>query len=88
MRAYKAPRLTVTHCVCLCVWVRSGGPALAMVAAADPSRSAALDASVNGLVQTLHRVQVDLAEQQADVNSPLYSAKTFEELSLYASALS
>jgi hypothetical protein len=53
------------------------------VAAADPSQAAAFDASVSGLVKSLHRVQVDLAEQQADANSPLYSAKTFEELSLY-----
>ena len=28
-------------------------------------------------------MQVTLADQQADPNSPLYSAKTFEDLGLY-----
>lgn len=37
---------------------------------------------VNSLLQTLSQVDVKLADKQADVNSPLYSIKTFEELGL------
>lgn len=37
---------------------------------------------VDGLVKTLQNVDVKLADKQADVNSPLYSIKTFEELGL------
>ncbi|KAG2176511.1 hypothetical protein INT44_007174 [Umbelopsis vinacea] len=36
----------------------------------------------NNLIQSTHVVQVKLADQQADPNSPLFSAKTFEELGL------
>jgi len=56
---------------------------------ADASRPPDPDAEKNitGLLHTLqHNVEVSLADQQADVNSPLYSAKTFEELNLYASS--
>ena len=41
-----------------------------------------VEKSVTGLFQTLHKIEVNLAEQQADTNSPLYSAQTFEELNL------
>ena len=37
---------------------------------------------VNGFFEALNEVDVKLADQQADVNSPLYSANTFEELGL------
>lgn len=56
---------------------------------ADASRPPDPDAEKNitGLLHTLqHNVEVSLADQQSDVNSPLYSAKTFEELNLYASS--
>lgn len=39
---------------------------------------------VDNLIQNLQTVQVKLADKQADVNSPLYSAKSFEQLGLYA----
>jgi ATP-dependent RNA helicase DDX19/DBP5 len=38
--------------------------------------------SENNLIQSTHTVQVKLADQQADPNSPLYSVKSFEELGL------
>ena len=38
--------------------------------------------SVAGLVDSVHHVKVQLADQQADPNSPLYSAKSFEELGI------
>ena len=37
---------------------------------------------VSGFFEALNEVDVKLADQQADVNSPLYSANTFEELGL------
>ncbi len=40
--------------------------------------------AVDNLVQTLQTVEVKLADKQADVNSPLYSVKSFEQLGLYA----
>lgn len=43
--------------------------------------------AVDNLLQTLQTVEVKLADKQADVNSPLYSAKTFEELGLDADLL-
>ncbi|KAI8878281.1 DEAD-domain-containing protein [Backusella circina FSU 941] len=36
----------------------------------------------SNLIQSTHVVQVKLADQQADPNSPLYSVKSFEELGL------
>lgn len=41
------------------------------------------EADDSNLIQSTHIVQVKLADQQADPNSPLFSAKTFEELGLY-----
>ncbi|KAJ8656189.1 hypothetical protein O0I10_008202 [Lichtheimia ornata] len=38
--------------------------------------------SSSNLIQSTHAVQVKLADQQADPNSPLYSVKSFEELGL------
>jgi hypothetical protein len=39
----------------------------------------------DNLIKSTHTVQVKLADQQADPHSPLFSAKTFEELGLYVS---
>lgn len=38
--------------------------------------------NVTGLLESVHSVEVKLADIQADVNSPLYSAKSFEQLGL------
>lgn len=40
----------------------------------------------SNLIENHHTVQVKLADQQADPNSPLYSVKSFEELGLYVQA--
>lgn len=45
----------------------------------DPVRD---EAMVNGLMESLQNVSVKLADKQSDVNSPLYSIKSFEELGL------
>ncbi|PJF19551.1 ATP-dependent RNA helicase Dbp5 [Paramicrosporidium saccamoebae] len=37
---------------------------------------------VDGLMETLQNVNIKLADKQADVNSPLFSVKSFEELGL------
>lgn len=42
---------------------------------------------VSGFFEALNEVDVKLADQQADINSPLYSANTFEELGLDESLL-
>ncbi|KAG0223648.1 RNA helicase required for poly(A+) mRNA export [Actinomortierella wolfii] len=39
------------------------------------------------LIESSYDVEVKLADQQADVNSPLFSAKTFEELGLHEDLL-
>lgn len=36
----------------------------------------------SNLIQSTHVVQVKLADQQADPNSPLFSVKSFEQLGL------
>lgn len=36
------------------------------------------------LAETEYKVEVKLADLQADPNNPLFSAKSFEELNLYA----
>lgn len=41
-----------------------------------------VERAVDNLVTTLQTVEVKLADKQADVNSPLFSAKTFEQLGL------
>ena len=38
--------------------------------------------NINARASGTHRMQVTLADQQADPNSPLYSIKTFEQLGL------
>lgn len=45
-------------------------------------RSVGLDTPSGNLIKSNHDVQVKLADQQADPNSPLYSVKSFEELGL------
>lgn len=38
--------------------------------------------SEDNLIKSTHSVQVKLADQQADPNSPLFSVKSFEDLGL------
>lgn len=47
----------------------------------------AKDTEANDLINSTFDVSVTLADQQADPNSPLYSAKTFEELGLHTDLL-
>lgn len=42
---------------------------------------------LNEIISTMHNVNIQLADQQANKDSPLYSAKTFEELGLSQSLL-
>ncbi len=51
--------------------------------AADDASGAKEEASESNLRESSHEVQVTLADQQADPNSPLYSAKSFEALGLH-----
>ncbi|KAI0368775.1 DEAD-domain-containing protein [Pilatotrama ljubarskyi] len=51
--------------------------------AAEPKQQDA----VTDLIKSTFEVSVTLADQQADPNSPLYSAKTFEELGLHQDLL-
>ncbi|KAL7424451.1 RNA helicase required for poly(A+) mRNA export [Cryptotrichosporon argae] len=51
------------------------------------SNSVAMDDGASGLVSNDFQVEVKLADQQADPNSPLYSAKTFEELPIHEALL-
>lgn len=46
-----------------------------------------VEQAVDNLVSTLQTVEVKLADKQADVNSPLYSVKSFEQLGLDESLL-
>lgn len=48
----------------------------------EPKDMAAANKMVDGLMETLQNVDVKLADKQADVNSPLYSIKSFENLNL------
>lgn len=52
--------------------------------AADQVDGAGSPANGNPLTDTELKVEVKLADLQADPDNPLYSAKTFEELQLYA----
>ncbi|RCI02460.1 RNA helicase required for poly(A+) mRNA export [Rhizopus stolonifer] len=61
----------------------SSGPA--PVASAPEKKADASgphDSEQNNLINSTHVVQVKLADQQADPNSPLYSVKSFEQLGL------
>ncbi|GAK66068.1 ATP-dependent RNA helicase DBP5 [Moesziomyces antarcticus] len=55
--------------------------------AADDASGAKEEASESNLRESSHEVQVTLADQQADPNSPLYSAKSFEALGLHDNLL-
>ncbi|KAH9831564.1 DEAD-domain-containing protein [Rhodofomes roseus] len=46
-----------------------------------------LDSAATDLIKSSFEVSVTLADQQADPNSPLFSAKTFEQLGLHADLL-
>ncbi|AOW06229.1 YALI0E31427p [Yarrowia lipolytica CLIB122] len=48
----------------------------------DAKEESKEDAEENNLIQTEYEVRVKLADLQADPNSPLYSAKRFEDLGL------
>ena len=50
--------------------------------AGEPADEATVTKVVDGLIESLQNVEVKLADKQADVNSPLYSVKAFEELGL------
>ncbi|KAG2364605.1 DEAD-domain-containing protein [Suillus spraguei] len=52
-----------------------------------PSSSCACRSSRTDLITSTFEVTVTLADQQADPNSPLFSAKTFEELGLHQDLL-
>lgn len=54
------------------------------VAADNPELA---DKIVDNLLQSMQTVEVKLADKQADINSPLYSAKSFEQLGLYATGV-
>ncbi|PIL35365.1 transporter [Ganoderma sinense ZZ0214-1] len=63
-------------------------PAAETAAAAPPAEDTAPETkrdadAVTDLIKSTFEVSVTLADQQADPNSPLYSAKTFEELGLH-----
>ncbi|KAK4511118.1 uncharacterized protein ATC70_012329 [Mucor velutinosus] len=51
-------------------------------ATGTPEKSATPEEDDSNLIQSTHVVQVKLADQQADPNSPLYSVKSFEQLGL------
>lgn len=48
----------------------------------EPVDAVASAQVVDGLMESLQNVNVKLADKQADIDSPLYSVKTFEELGL------
>ncbi|EIN10050.1 DEAD-domain-containing protein [Punctularia strigosozonata HHB-11173 SS5] len=52
-----------------------------------PTAEGSKPGQATDLIKSTFDVTVTLADQQADVNSPLYSAKTFEELGLHADLL-
>ncbi|KAI0822529.1 DEAD-domain-containing protein [Trametes gibbosa] len=61
-------------------------PAPAEASSADAAASPKPD-EVTDLIKSTFEVSVTLADQQADPNSPLFSAKTFEELGLHQDLL-
>ncbi|KAI0635634.1 DEAD-domain-containing protein [Trametes polyzona] len=54
---------------------------------ADEAPTSPKQDAVTDLIKSTFEVSVTLADQQADPNSPLYSAKTFEELGLHEDLL-
>ena len=60
-------------------------PVEAPVEADAPAEASTSNSTASQLLQNIeHEVQVTLADQQADPNSPLYSAQSFEDLHLCA----
>ncbi|TFK90663.1 DEAD-domain-containing protein [Polyporus arcularius HHB13444] len=59
-----------------------GDSASAEPAPEEEASESRTDADVTDLIKSTFEVSVTLADQQADPNSPLFSAKTFEELGL------
>lgn len=55
-------------------------PAIKLDSSAGPAK--AEEEEQSNLIRSTHVVQVKLADQQADPNSPLYSVKSFEQLGL------
>ncbi|GAA6011134.1 hypothetical protein JCM8202_003910 [Rhodotorula sphaerocarpa] len=56
--------------------------------AQEPEAATSEPAPASSLLENLsHEVQVTLADQQADPNSPLFSAKSFEDLNLHPNLL-
>ncbi|SNX85229.1 probable DBP5 - RNA helicase [Melanopsichium pennsylvanicum] len=66
--------------------MKDGDAAVAAKPVADTSATKE-EVSDSNLRESSHEVQVTLADQQADPNSPLYSAKTFEALGLHENLL-
>lgn len=68
---------------------------IAPAAASETTNQPSQEASSKGndetpssnLIKSNHDVQVKLADQQADPNSPLFSVKSFEELGLHPDLL-
>lgn len=54
----------------------------APAAEASPEKADTPEEDESNLIQSTHVVQVKLADQQADPNSPLFSVKSFEQLGL------
>lgn len=61
-------------------------PAKEAASAAPDAKKSEVQVDSN-LRESTHEVQVTLADQQADPNSPLYSAKSFESLGLHENLL-
>ncbi|KAF9007923.1 DEAD-domain-containing protein [Cyathus striatus] len=62
-------------------------PAKSTTAILEDAKSPGPDISATDLIKSTFEVTVTLADQQQDPNSPLYSAKTFEELGLHQDLL-
>ncbi|WFD37961.1 RNA helicase [Malassezia japonica] len=54
---------------------------------AEPQEAPKSEPSTSALTESQYDVQVTLADQQADPNSPLYSVKSFDDLGLHADLL-
>ncbi|KAF9007570.1 DEAD-domain-containing protein [Cyathus striatus] len=62
-------------------------PAKSTTSVSEDPKSPEPDVSATDLIKSSFEVTVTLADQQQDPNSPLYSAKTFEELGLHQDLL-
>ncbi|CCG82999.1 ATP-dependent RNA helicase dbp5 [Taphrina deformans PYCC 5710] len=66
---------------------RVASPTKQASSSGTPAASDESKAEQENLVKTTHEVRVKLADLQADPDSPLYSAKSFEDLPLHADLL-